>query len=353
MLHDVRLRLVLGSAVAVVLASLIGGCSNGLRSVAALPRSQGDGGQSHGGGQFDGITPSLTSTEFFAGITPGGAPRGITLGFGGMLFTERNADKIARISQNGNVKEFSGLPSGTAPNNIVQGSDGNYWFTEGPDQIGRMTGRGKFKQFVVGNEQYGPFDITAGSDNNLWFTFRSPSFNAIGRITTAGAVTLFTSGLSQSDPAVHDITNGPDGNVWFTEEFGNRIGRITPSGVISEFSVGISPNAGLVDITSGPDGNLWFTENAIDRVGRITPSGVVTEFFSGITPGSAPGSICSARGSLWFTEIGAGRIARVTTSGTVTEFPVPAALSADIAVGPLPHDLWITDFNGNGIVRVR
>ena len=107
------------------------------------------------------------------------------------------------------------------------------------------------------------------------------------RITIAGAVTLFTNGLSPGDVAVHDITEGPDGNVWFTEEFGNRIGSITPFGAITEYSNGISMNAGLVDITTGPDGNLWFTENALNQVGPITPGGMVTEFSAGFSPNAS------------------------------------------------------------------
>ncbi len=56
------------------------------------------------------------------------------------------------------------------------------------------------------------------------------------------------------------IATGPDGNLWFTERNLDRIGRITPAGVVTEFGTGISPDANLRRITAGPDGNLWFTE---------------------------------------------------------------------------------------------
>ena len=59
------------------------------------------------------------------------------------------------------------------------------------------------------------------------------------------------------------IVAGPDGNLWFTEfNGGNRIGRITTAGVITEFSTGITAGALPYGITAGPDGNLWFTEAA-------------------------------------------------------------------------------------------
>lgn len=294
--------------------------------------------------------PVPTSTEFTNGITPASEPRGIARGFLGTWFTQPGSNQIGHISATGVVREFSAPADGV--NNLTVGPDGNLWFTGSTaDVIWRMDQRGTITQFTVGNEAYGPFDITVGSDRNLWFTFRSPSTNAIGRITTAGVVTLFTTGLSPGDVAVHDLAQGSDGNIWFTEEFGNRIGRITPSGTITEFSAGISANAGLVDITEGPDGNLWFTENSLNQVGRITTSGSVTEFSQGISPNAAPGSITSAAGALWFTELNTHNVARMSTSGHVTEYPIQASLSSDIVPGA-SNTLWITDFGGNGIVEV-
>jgi streptogramin lyase len=302
------------------------------------------------------LAPAPTSTEFFTGITPNSEPHGIALGPSGNLwFTQANANEIGRITPTGAVTEYSGLT--TSANNIVKGSDGNMWFTAATtDAIGRITGGGKIKEFQVGTAAFGPWDITSGADGNLWFTLRSPDgtggyINAIGRMTTRGAVTLFTNGLTPGDIALHDITTGPDGNVWFIEEFGNRVGRITPAGVITEFSMGISPGANLVDITAGPDRNLWFTEYGINSIGRITPSGVVTEFSKGISPGAGPGSIARSSNAVWFTELGQSKIGRIQANGSIKEFAVPSTLSADIVAGPPAGHLWITDYSGNGIVR--
>src|SRR6185295_10119984 len=90
------------------------------------------------------------------------------------------------------------------------------------------------------------------------------------RITTAGAVTEFSLGLTPG-VAVSDITAGPDGNMWFTEFQGNRIGWITTSGVITEFNTCVNEATAPFGITLGADGNLWFTESNVDRIGRITP----------------------------------------------------------------------------------
>jgi streptogramin lyase len=341
-------------AIAVLLSTtVLAACAGNPSAIAPFPRSQAAGRVLPGpaSGHLGATEPDPVSIEYFAGISPNSTPRGIAKGPGGTWFTQPGTNQIGHINASGVVKEFSSLAPGTNPNNIVEGSDGNLWFTEAGDRVGRITPRGGFKDYATGNEAYGPFDIAAGADGNLWFSFRSPSTNAIGRITTSGAVTLFTNGLTPGDPAVHDITNGPDGNMWFTEEFSNKIGKITPSGVITEYSAGISQNANLVDITAGADGNLWFTEFGLGKIGRITPSGNVTEYSAGITPGSNPGVIASAEGAVWFIEFGAGRLGKISTHGKITEYSILGPSDSDIVEGPA-SDLWITDFSGNGIVRV-
>ena len=49
----------------------------------------------------------------------------------------------------------------------------------------------------------------------------------VGRLTTAGAFTLFTIRHATSGPEA--IASGPDGAIWFTEDNANsKIGRIAP-----------------------------------------------------------------------------------------------------------------------------
>lgn len=341
-------RLLVTAAGGLLLISAIAACAGQPNSTLPLGNPDGPGSAARRSGI---PAPNPKSTEFYTGITPYSDPRGIANGpKGGMWFTQPGSNQIAHISSKGVVTEFPAPTNGV--NNIVEGPDGNLWFTQtGSDTIGRMTPKGNYKLFTVGNEAYGPWDLTPGSDGNVWFTFRSPSTNAIGRITIHGAVTLFTNGLSPGDVSVHDITEGSDGNVWFTEEYGNRIGKVTTSGVITEYSNGISQDANLADITNGPDGNLWFTEYGLDQIGRITTSGTVTEFSQGISPGAGPGSITSARGSIWVTELNLSNVAQVTTSGAITEYPISAKLSSDIAPQQSDQTLWITDSTGNGIVK--
>ena len=164
----------------------------------------------------------------------------------------------------------------------------------------------------------------AGPDGNLWFTERTGA--RIGRITPAGAVTEFSTGITPSSFRT-GIAAGPDGNLWFTEEFGDRIGRITPAGDVTEFSTGITAGSRPNGIVAGPDGNLWFTEENGHRIGRITPAGVVSEFSAGITPGSDPFGIAAGPdGALWFAEFVGTRIGRVALAPAGVGFdPVSVA----------------------------
>jgi streptogramin lyase len=76
----------------------------------------------------------------------------------------------------------------------------------------------------------GALRITTGPDGALWFTDQS---GKIGRITTAGSITLYPTPTYNSYP--DGITAGPDGGLWFTEYNAGQIGRITTAGVITEY----------------------------------------------------------------------------------------------------------------------
>src|SRR5689334_8032473 len=60
----------------------------------------------------------------------------------------------------------------------------------------------------------GPLSIAAGDDGALWFS-DDKNHGAIGRITTGGTITEYTTGLTR-DASYGDMTSGP-GGVWFTE----------------------------------------------------------------------------------------------------------------------------------------
>ncbi|HXB69236.1 MAG TPA: IPTL-CTERM sorting domain-containing protein [Candidatus Acidoferrales bacterium] len=166
-----------------------------------------------------------------------------------------------------------------------------------------------------------PFGITAGPDGALWFT---ESFaDRIGRITTAGVITEYSTGITPGSTP-DGIAAGPDGALWFTDRssfvgpgFGpGALGRITTAGVITEYSTGLSAGSDPFEIAAGPDGALWFTDRA-GQIGRITTAGVITEYSTGLSAGSTPGGIAAGPdGAMWFAESTGNRIGRITTANT-------------------------------------
>jgi streptogramin lyase len=252
------------------------------------------------------VTPSGTVTEFSAGISAGSSPEGIAKGPDGNLwFTEPFGNRIGRITPTGTVTEFGLGPASIAPFNITAGPDGNLWFTTLQCAcVGRIAPSGTVTYVPTGNS-YGPRDIVTGPDGSLWVTeTASVTSGAIARITTSGNITQFTSGLSGA-PA--NITAGSDGNLWFSETGffytleGVRtaytppeIGRITTAGAITEFSTYTFGGAG--PIATGPDGNVWFSNGG--AIGRISPSGIATSYSSS---SSSTWLAAGPSDTLWYT----------------------------------------------------
>ncbi len=195
---------------------------------------------------------------------------------------------------------------------IAAGSDGNLWFTEySGNRIGKITTAGVITEYTTGMTGTGPTGIAAGSDGNLWFT--ELDSNRIGKITTAGRITDYTTGITNVAPfgaTPYGIAAGPDGNLWFTEYHGQKIGKITTAGVITEYTTGITAPADPRGIAAGSDGNLWFTENSGNKIGKITTAGVITQY-TGMT-GTGPAGIAAGPDSnLWFTEDSGNKIGKI------------------------------------------
>jgi streptogramin lyase len=246
--------------------------------------------------------------------------------------------------------ELTGLGTVGDGRGIAKGPDGNLWvaLAGGGGRIARITSSGTVTEFPAHEDPLlstFPVDITAGPDGNLWFVSQSPEF--VGRITTTGVVTTFSTGITPNSD-LSSITAGPDGNLWFTESADpGGIGRITTAGVVTEFTAGLTPNMAPSDITAGPDGKLWFTENADPGgIGRITPEGEITEFNDGLTPNSGPlGIALGSDDALWFTESASpGAIGRITASGSISEHTLGLTAGTapwQIALGP-DGNMWFT-----------
>ena len=113
--------------------------------------------------------------------------------------------------------------------------------------------------------------ITASPDGALWFT----TFRDIGRVATAGAVTmLLCRDLHESG------TEQPPGHhrrprrraLCLRETSTDRVGRVTTGGGVTEYSSGITAGASPDAIAARQDGALWFTETGLNRIGTSRPA---------------------------------------------------------------------------------
>lgn|GEM_PF-1002624 len=300
-------------------------------------------------------------------------PTGITAGPDGNLWvTEVDANQIARITPDGETTEFdSGMENGQ-PDRITTGPDGNLWYVdENFGTVARMTPDGVATAFRHGlQHDTWSQGIAAGPDGRLWFAQQTEDEHGyIGAITTAGVITEYSVPFGQP----YRITAGPDGNLWFTETQG-QIGRITTSGAVSLFTTP-DPDLLLDSIAAGPDGNLWATGNGTvvpypQMILRIEPDGTMTAFDGGQPPPTdSPeyqeprGIAAGIDGNLWWvsrdgseTDADGDSAATATAvDGTPTRFTAhisPGVRADDIVSGP-DGALWFTESDRTTLGRIE
>ena len=127
-----------------------------------------------------------------------------------------------------------------------------------------------------------PVDITAGPDGALWFTeygIQPPdpppcggATDAIGQITTAGVVTIYSVSGALDSP--NGIT-ADDGDLWFTQ--GRSIGEISTAGAVTVYpdevpfiGDGASAPFPAEAVTAGPDAALWMT--GVNQIVQVVPA---------------------------------------------------------------------------------
>jgi len=243
---------------------------------------------------------------------------------------------------------------------IVEGPDGNMWFASREGTIGRIAG-GNVSYFKPPAGYGRPWHITAGPDGALWFTLSEyedmPGFTGgIGRITTAGVISVHSLGLSRN---VSKITAGPDGALWATAPNTNEIVRISTQGAVSYFpaKVDIGDNAG---IATGPDGNLWYTTGTsrhIQTVGvvRMDRYGNVLRIFTGGDITAPMAIVAGNDGNMWFSNgVDSGTIGRIKMGGQVDAFVLPSGrlpLQWGMAHNPATGDLWTVEPSSGALER--
>ncbi len=261
----------------------------------------------------------------------------------------RSANKIARVTPSGEVKEFMVPTAGSVPNYLAPGHDGNVWFTESEgNKIAKITPAGVITEFGLPGPDRNPVDITAGPGGNMWFT--ASEANLIGEITPTGEVEEFPLPTPSSNPS--GIAAGPDGNLWIVLRNVNKIARMTPSGDFDEFDIPTA-NSDPDGITAGPDGAMWFGEVVGNKIGRIDMDGEIAEFeipsASSGTSHLAPGP----DGNMWFAMSNSDKLGRITPTGDITEFDLPNNTAPHYPATDLHGNLWVTERDANKVARVQ
>jgi virginiamycin B lyase len=286
-------------------------------------------------------------------LSDGSSPAGLVAGpDGAAWFTESGADKIGRLTPDGELSEIT-LAAGAEPVDITvdrQGTD--LWFTEpGSNAVARLPLNGTPTSFSISSvlPNYFPWSIAAGSDGALWFTPGTFS-DYVGRVTQDGHVSSF-----DVNGWVDVVAAGPDGTLWLATTdingtTGYYLGQLSTSGTYSN-PVNVDPIRPTC-ITVGPDGALWFggidDNNSDDWIGRLTTGGQLSQYAIGSGGYPATDITTEPNGDVWFTRAN-HQLGRLTPDGQLTLYPLPSYLApGSIAVGP-DGNIWFTDGN-TGVV---
>lgn len=217
---------------------------------------------------------------------------------------------------------------------------------------------GVIREFALGSSQrVYLFGLTTGADGAVWFAdlgCAGLGRCGIGRIDSAGRVTVYTRGLNAGS-VPFQIALGPDGNLWFTDE-GSRpaIGRITPRGRITVFAHGLRRASVPFGIAADRHG-LWFTDHGCAgsgrcQLGRVTVAGRIAEGRHGLRSDTIPLAMAAGfGGSVWFAD-GAGSIGEIAAGGHVSEHALPAG-SAPVGIGAgADGNMWFTDEGSSPVI---
>jgi virginiamycin B lyase len=145
--------------------------------------------------------------------SPGAAPFGIAVDTGGTVWaTIQGADKLARISTDGELTVLDVPTHSSGLGDIAVDQSGAVWFVElRANKIGRFA-EGRFTEFLIPTLSAGPTALAAAPDGAVWFT--ELSVGKLGRLQD-GQMTEFRLPRAESRPfgVAVDAAN----NVWYTD----------------------------------------------------------------------------------------------------------------------------------------
>ncbi|HYH51711.1 MAG TPA: hypothetical protein VEG38_19375, partial [Acidimicrobiia bacterium] len=218
----------------------------------------------------------------------------------------------------------SGGPYGSGLSDIAVGAGGNVWFVETEaDKVGRITPDGQITEvplFGPGDGYLRPSSLSPAPDGSVWVS--APLGRRIVRVDGR---TLAIRNVTVPHPGgtviAHSLAVGPGGDVWFgrpspsaMEPAGPSpaLGRRRPDGSLAYH---VLPGGGRREpgaLTAGPDGAIWFLDAPAGTLGRMAADGTLTEFaLSGGMYDSLGGrQLAAGADSVWFAQ--PGRLGRIS-----------------------------------------
>jgi len=190
---------------------------------------------------------------------------GIAAGPDGTLWTTHpGSSTITSYGTDGKMRSRWEVPAlkavASRPNWIVAGADGALWFSDAAtDRVGRITTAGAVTLYPLPKGWKDPGEIIATNDG-FWFTVGNQS--VLGRMNLQGGIKP----VKILAPA-RAVARGPEQRIWYTN--GERtIGWINADGT-SDYVLVAEENGGVRSLAAGPDGSMWFVDEKARTVGRV------------------------------------------------------------------------------------
>ncbi len=182
------------------------------------------------------------------------------------------------------------------------------------------------------------------------------SANTISRITSAGIVSTFTTGVSEPEGLAFDTSGNLFAASSTSGATANSISKITPGGVVSPFATGLNNPIGIAFDSTG---NLYEADQGTNSIFRFTPTydpvtnpGGKTSYASSVVAG-LEGIAFDSSGNLYAANFGANSISKITTGGVVSTFATGSGLDNPTGVAfDAAGNLYASNFSGNTVSKI-
>ena len=227
---------------------------------------------------------------------------------GGVWVTEREADRIARVSVSPTIAitEYIVPVSGSLPEGIAPAQDGSVWFAAGgTGYLWRLTPSSSEYRLSppLGSSSY-PDRIALDSSHHVWATLRNA--NQLARLTVG--TLMYTTSYVIPTPNSQPAAIGVDSldRIFFVQQATGRIGQlvVTPTASFTEFSLP-QPDLELTGLAVADNDAVWAVAyRDVYQVGLP----LVMRNYDPVPPLFAIqmyGSIHASTGFTWVVESGA------------------------------------------------